>query len=193
LIEDLTPFPVELSCPTPGAQITYTLDGSDPRTSQTALRKKKTRNRSRGLHNGWSKKKTRNRSRGLHNGWSNGPTGPAIQHTKWGRVPPPPPQFDLVFRISRGPEDARPSSTNTSRRRPKDHHPEQTSLNFRAPVRPELPRNGRPSNYQKGTRPLDHPRATSLEQTHRPLARLGPVVRPQCGPTCWSMRAWVFE
>ncbi|PRQ04510.1 CotH protein [Enhygromyxa salina] len=37
LFEDAVAFPVELTCATPGATITYTLDGSDPRTSPSAL------------------------------------------------------------------------------------------------------------------------------------------------------------
>ncbi|KIG17596.1 hypothetical protein DB30_03077 [Enhygromyxa salina] len=36
LFMEAVAFPVELSCATPGATITYTLDGSDPRTSVTA-------------------------------------------------------------------------------------------------------------------------------------------------------------
>lgn len=37
LLEDMAAFPVELTCATPGATISYTLDGSDPRTSGTAM------------------------------------------------------------------------------------------------------------------------------------------------------------
>ena len=37
LFEDRAAFPVELTCDTPGATIVYTLDGSNPQTSPTAL------------------------------------------------------------------------------------------------------------------------------------------------------------